>query len=237
MAERILCVDTRSSSALVVWAMLLAIVWYACVFCHIGLHATTADISFYMIGQRCWKTYHWQSEHECGTPIMTNGDVEGAPRSPHLDPLDLYLWGHLQTLVYATPHDNEQSLHHSIVDACQTICNYPGISDRMRRSMLRLVGACIEFHGGSFENYFYKCTISATYNSQIKCFWTHVDTNIFSCFVMWNSCPNFPAPCCCTLKKCIDFVSPILQYVSTEEIQLTCIGNEVASIRDKKMTF
>jgi hypothetical protein len=31
------------------------------VFCHIGLHATTAEISFYMICQRYWKLYHWQS--------------------------------------------------------------------------------------------------------------------------------------------------------------------------------
>jgi hypothetical protein len=29
-------------------------------------------------------------------------------------------------LVYAAPVDNEEALHHRIVDACQTICNYPG---------------------------------------------------------------------------------------------------------------
>jgi hypothetical protein len=32
---------------------------------------------------------------------------------------------------------------------------------------------------------------SFRYNSQIKCFWTHVDMDIFSCFGMWNSCPKF----------------------------------------------
>jgi hypothetical protein len=28
-------------------------------------------------------------------------------------------------------------------------------------------------------------------NSQIKCFQTHVDTDIVPCFGMWNSCPKF----------------------------------------------
>jgi hypothetical protein len=30
-----------------------------------------------------------------------------------------------------------------------------------------------------------------SYNPQIKCFWTHADMNIFSCFGMWKSCPKF----------------------------------------------
>jgi hypothetical protein len=29
--------------------------------------------------------------------------------------------------VYAAPVDNEEALYHLIVDACQTIRNYPGI--------------------------------------------------------------------------------------------------------------
>jgi hypothetical protein len=50
-----------------------------------------------------------------------------APLSPHLNPLDFYLWEHLKTLVYAAPVDNEEALHHRTVDACQTIRNCPGI--------------------------------------------------------------------------------------------------------------
>jgi hypothetical protein len=34
-------------------------------------------------------------------------------------------------LVYAAPVDNEEALHYRIVDACQTIRNYPGIFERM----------------------------------------------------------------------------------------------------------
>jgi hypothetical protein len=65
---------------------------------------------------------------------------------------DFYLWGHLKPLVYAAPVDNEEALHHRIVDACQTIRNYPGIFKWMRRSMMRRVEGCIESHGGQFEH-------------------------------------------------------------------------------------
>jgi hypothetical protein len=49
--------------------------------------------------------------------------------------------GTLKSLFYASPFDNEEALHHRIVDACQTIRNYPGIFERMRRSMMRRVEA------------------------------------------------------------------------------------------------
>jgi hypothetical protein len=73
-------------------------------------------------------------------------------RSPDLNLLDFYLWGHIKTLVHAAPVDNEEALHHRTVDACQTIRNYPGIFERMRRSAMRRVEACIECHGGQFEH-------------------------------------------------------------------------------------
>jgi hypothetical protein len=74
------------------------------------------------------------------------------PRSPDLNHLEIYLWGHLKTLVYAAPVDNEEGPHHRIVDACQIIRNYPGTFERMRRSVMRRVEACIESHRGRFEH-------------------------------------------------------------------------------------
>jgi hypothetical protein len=47
-----------------------------------------------------------------------------------LNPLDVYLSGHLKTLVYAAPVDNEETLHRIVV-ACQTIRIYPGIFEGM----------------------------------------------------------------------------------------------------------
>jgi hypothetical protein len=40
--------------------------------------------------------------------------------------------------VYVAPVGNEEAIRHRTVDACQTIRNYPGIFERMRRSMRRV---------------------------------------------------------------------------------------------------
>jgi hypothetical protein len=117
------------------------------------------------------------------------GPTASPPRSPDVNPLDFYLWGHLKTLVYAVPVDNEEALHHRILDACRTICNYPGIFERMRRSMMRCIEACIESHGGHFEHLLWM--YSFNYDWQIKCFRTRGDIDMFSCFGMWNSCPKY----------------------------------------------
>jgi hypothetical protein len=57
-----------------------------------------------------------------------------------------------KTIVYAAPVDNEEALNHRTVVVCRTIRNYPGIFERMRRSMMRRVEGCIESHGGYFEH-------------------------------------------------------------------------------------
>jgi hypothetical protein len=52
---------------------------------------------------------------------------------------EFLLVGTLKTLVYAAPVDNDEALHHHIVDVCQTICNYRGIFEWMRLSMMRIL--------------------------------------------------------------------------------------------------
>jgi hypothetical protein len=79
------------------------------------------------------------------------GPTAWHPRSPNSNALGFHVFGHLKALVYVAPVDNEKALHHRNVDACQTIPNYPGIFERMRRSILRRVEACMESHGGNFE--------------------------------------------------------------------------------------
>jgi hypothetical protein len=66
------------------------------------------------------------------------------------DSSKFHLRGHLETFVCTAPVDNEEALHHRIVDACQTIRKCPGIFERVRRSMMRGVEACIESRGGHF---------------------------------------------------------------------------------------
>jgi hypothetical protein len=73
-------------------------------------------------------------------------DRQGAPAAwpPHsavLNSLDFYLWGHLGTLVYAAPLDNEGAIHRR---------SYPGIFERMRRSLMRRIQKCTEYHAGHF---------------------------------------------------------------------------------------
>jgi hypothetical protein len=76
------------------------------------------------------------------------------PRSSDFDALDFYLRGHIKTVVYAALADNEEALQHHIVDACQTIRNYPRMFERKRRSMVRRVGERIKSFGEHFEHLF-----------------------------------------------------------------------------------
>jgi hypothetical protein len=80
--------------------------------------------------------------------IGREGSTAWLPRSPDLD---LYLWEHLNILMYAVPVDNEEALHHRILDTCYSINNYAGIFEWMRRSLMRRVEAST----------YYKCTLSA----------------------------------------------------------------------------
>jgi hypothetical protein len=60
--------------------------------------------------------------------IGRGGPTAWPPRSmPDLNPLDFYLWGHVNTLVYAAPVDNEEALHHRVVGACQTLRVYSAV--------------------------------------------------------------------------------------------------------------
>jgi hypothetical protein len=65
-------------------------------------------------------TYHDQWIHR-------GGPTAWFPCSPDLNPLDFYLWGQLNPRVCAASVDNEEALHHRIVDACRTIHSYPCI--------------------------------------------------------------------------------------------------------------
>jgi hypothetical protein len=86
----------------------------------------------------------------------------------------------LKSVMHAAPVDNEEAFHCRTVDACQTVRYYPDIFARMRRSMVKRVEARIGSHGGHFE--YLLQMYSFSYNSQFKCFRTHVDMDFF---VFW----------------------------------------------------
>ena len=88
----------------------------------------------------------------------------GAPqewpaRSPDLNSLDFFLWGHVKTLVYKTPIHTVEELRERIVAAFETIRNIPGIFVRVRASMRSRIETCIISEGGHLQQFLYQCTI------------------------------------------------------------------------------
>ncbi|KYN14888.1 hypothetical protein ALC57_12900 [Trachymyrmex cornetzi] len=71
--------------------------------------------------------------------------------SPDLNPLDYFLWGHLKSLVYTIPIENENDLRNRIVASCEAIRNTPGIFERARQSLRRRLDGCIMVQGGHFH--------------------------------------------------------------------------------------
>ncbi|KAJ4432395.1 hypothetical protein ANN_21014 [Periplaneta americana] len=84
--------------------------------------------------------------------IGRGGPIAWPPRSPDLNPLDFYLWGHLKSLVYSSPVSDLVSLRNRIVACSEDIRNTPGVWDRVRRSMRHRCEVCIQAGGGHFEH-------------------------------------------------------------------------------------
>jgi hypothetical protein len=66
---------------------------------------------------------------------------------------EFFLVGTPKTLACSTPVEIKEALRHLIVDACQTIYNYPGIFERMRWFMMRSLEACVESHEKTLLTY------------------------------------------------------------------------------------
>jgi hypothetical protein len=86
----------------------------------------------------------------------------------------------------------------------------------MWQSMMRHVKACTEYHGGHLEHLLQM--YSFTYNLEIKCFQTHADMAIYSCFGIRNSCPSLSIPFSHNLyihqfiwKHCLRYYEEMLQ--------------------------
>jgi hypothetical protein len=109
-----------------------------------------------------------------------------------LDPLDLYLWGQLKTLMQL-PLTTKRHFTIALWMPVRLPATTPA----------PLNGCCGPWWDVSrralniMEDLLYMYSFS--YNSQIKCFRTHVDMDICSCFCMWNSCQSLSAPFSYTL--------------------------------------
>ncbi|GBL99529.1 hypothetical protein AVEN_68805-1 [Araneus ventricosus] len=71
--------------------------------------------------------------------------------SPDYSSLDYFLWGHLKSLVHATPVDSDDDPVARIsVDAAR-VREIPAIFERVRQSLHRRCQACITVGGRNFE--------------------------------------------------------------------------------------
>jgi hypothetical protein len=128
-----------------------------------------------------------------GRWIGRGGPTAWPPRSPDLNSLDFYLSEHLKSLMYAAPVDNEEALHHRTVG----VSDYPQLP---RHLWTDCDGTCRGVHLISWRP-FWTLILNVRFscNSQIKCFRTHADMDIY---LFWYAelvpkvCPHLSVTTC-----------------------------------------
>lgn len=83
--------------------------------------------------------------------IPGEGPVAWPPRSPDLNPLDYFVWGHLKQIVYDTPVNTREELIRRIRNACDEIKNNPIQITAAVNTLIRRCQKCIEAGGMHFE--------------------------------------------------------------------------------------
>lgn len=83
--------------------------------------------------------------------IGRGGPVLWPPRSPDLNPLDFYFWGHLKELVYSTPVNSREQLLARITQHSNEVRHNAGILFAVQRENLRRLRKCIEVRGAHIE--------------------------------------------------------------------------------------
>jgi hypothetical protein len=68
-------------------------------------------------------------------------------RSPDLNPLDFFLWGHVKNVIYNRPMHKEEDLRNRLQEAFGTIT-----AEMVRACKLRRAQLCLEMNGGHFEH-------------------------------------------------------------------------------------
>jgi hypothetical protein len=80
------------------------------------------------------------------------GDPVNWPaQSSDLNPLDFWLWEHLNTFVYSVPINDLEVLQQRVENSCQEMRVKPGIFGRVHISVRRRAESCVEMHGNHTE--------------------------------------------------------------------------------------
>lgn len=85
--------------------------------------------------------------------IGRGGPINWPPRSPDLNTLDYYLWGHLKELVYAEPVNSKEELLNRILNACELLKNDRDCIRRATFGLINRARLCINYQGNHFEQY------------------------------------------------------------------------------------
>lgn len=72
------------------------------------------------------------------------------PRSPDLNPLDFFLWGHLQHRVHMFTYDSVHQMTNAVVREAQEISEHT--LQRVQANMVKRLHACIRENGHLFEH-------------------------------------------------------------------------------------
>jgi len=92
------------------------------------------------------------NDHFPGKWIGSNGPVGWPSRSPNLNPIDFYLWGHVKSEVCCTLVTNVDVLWERIVATFGAIRNRPGQLECVRESMMRRLNGCVAANGQHSEH-------------------------------------------------------------------------------------
>ncbi|KZC12728.1 hypothetical protein WN55_05355 [Dufourea novaeangliae] len=83
--------------------------------------------------------------------IGRGGPVPWPARSPDLNPLHFFFWGHLKILVYSTPVNSLEELEQRIRFSVGIITNTMPKFRKIHTNLHRRVTLCTEENGGHFE--------------------------------------------------------------------------------------
>ena len=89
----------------------------------------------------------WKTEFFRHTIIALHHRHEWPPRSPDLTPCESFLWGYLESKVYATAPSDLPDLTQRIIDEADAVKRDPQLVKRAVRDMLQRARQCIN-NGG-----------------------------------------------------------------------------------------
>lgn len=95
---------------------------------------------------------NWLDENYPERWIGRGGPVPWPARSPDLNPLDFYLWGHMSTIVYANEVNSREELVQRITFAGNEIKRNQFQIHRATQTVINRARVCIRENGGLFEH-------------------------------------------------------------------------------------